>query len=127
MHTQTAARAVCLRMRTSVAYKRCARAEEIGESRKSSTMRPLSLLAALFAVLLCARSVQGWRSAIRLPRDVSGTGRYIAVFKDDTSHERLLEIVELLKTSEGCVVHLHMEVALKAIVLNLSDDALQMV
>jgi hypothetical protein len=58
---------------------------------------------------------------------VSGTGRYIAVFKDDTSHERLLEIVELLKTSEGCVVHLHMEVALKAIVLNLSDDALQMV
>ena len=86
----------------------------------------LHLLTALSTVLLCARC-ESLQSVIRLPRHVQGTGRYIAVFKDDTSHERLLEIVELLKKSEGCVVHDYMEVALKAIVLDLSDDAQQKV
>ena len=84
-------------------------------------------LAVLSALLLCACGAHGMRPVVRLPRGAEGTGRYIAVLKEDTSHDRLLEIVGLLKTWGGCVVHGHVEVALKAIVLSLSEPALQKV
>ena len=63
---------------------------------------------------------------LRLPRDAPTTGRYIAVLRDDTSHQRLLELVEILE-KDGCKVFGYMEVAVKAIVLDLSYSTLQKV
>ena len=89
--------------------------------------RQLLLLAALSAAL-CACCVQCLRPVIRLPRDAASTGRYIAVLEEDTSHARLLEIVQFLRNlPDGCVVYGYMEVATKAIVLDMSDSALQKV
>ena len=85
------------------------------------------LLVALFAAF-CACSVRCSRPVIRLPRDAETTGRYIAVLQEDTSHQRLLEIVEYLRNfSDGCKVHGYIEVAMKAVIMDLSDDALHMV
>ena len=88
--------------------------------------RPL-LLVALFATF-CACCVHCSRPVIRLPRDAETTGRYIAVLQEDTSHQRLLEIVEYLRNfSDGCKVHGYIEVAMKAIILDLSYSALRKV
>ena len=85
--------------------------------------RPL-LFVALFAAFW-ACYVRGLRPVIRLPRDAETTGRYIAVLQEDTSHQRLLEIVEFLQNlSDGCKVHGYIEVTMKAVILDLSDDAL---
>ena len=90
-------------------------------------MQRLALLVALLAAL-CACYVHCSRPVIRLPRDAETTGRYIAVLQEDTSHQRLLEIVEFLRDlSDGCKVYGYIEVAMKAIILDLSDDALQKV
>ena len=88
--------------------------------------RPLLLVALLAA--FCACCVHCSRPVIRLPRDAETTGRYIAVLQEDTSHQRLLEIVEFLRDlSDVCKVYGYIEVAMKAIILDLSDDALQKV
>ena len=87
--------------------------------------RYLCSLVALSAVLLCAFSVHDKRPVLRLPRDADSTGHYIAVLKDDTTHERLLEVVNTLNAIDGCVVHRYVEVALKAIVLEVSGAALE--
>ena len=88
--------------------------------------RPL-LHVALFATF-CACYVHGLRPVIRLPRDAETTSRYIAVLQEGTSHQRLLEIVEYLRNlSDGCKVHNYIEVAMKAVILDLSDDTLQKV
>ena len=87
-------------------------------------MQCLLLLAALLAAFyVCC--VQCLRPVIRAPRDAETTGRYIAVLQDDTNHERLLEIVELLRNYDDCTVYGYMEVAIKVILLELSDDVLQ--
>ena len=78
------------------------------------------------ATLLGSSGVCSMRPVIRLPRDAETTGRHIVVLKDDTSHQQLLELVDKLE-KEGCKVYSYMEVALKAIVLDLSYDALQKV
>ena len=89
--------------------------------------RQVVLLAALFAAF-CASSEQCLRPVIRVPRDAETTGSYIAVLQEDTSRERLLEIVELLQACTKDVrVHGYVEVAMKAIILDLSNDALQQV
>ena len=86
------------------------------------------MLCVLLLGTICACSVHCMRPVIRVPRDAEKTGRYIAVLRQDTCHARLLEIVELLEnSSEGCVVYGYMEVAIKAIILDLTYDALQMV
>ena len=85
----------------------------------------LRSLVVLSAVLLCAFSEHDKRPVLRLPRDADSTGHYIAVLKDDTTHERLLEVVNTLNAIDGCVVHRYVEVALKAIVLEVSGAALE--
>ena len=91
----------------------------------------MQLRSAILFVLLaavCVCSVQCLKPVIRAPRDAEKTGRFIAVLKETTSHERLLEIVELLQTSPyGCKILGYTETAVKAIVLELSKDALQKV
>ena len=90
-------------------------------------MQRLLLLAALL-VAFCACSLASLSPVICLPRDVETTGRYIAVLREDTSHQRLLEIVESLRNlSDGCKVLGYMAVAMKGIVLDLSLNALQQV
>ena len=87
----------------------------------------MQLLLALLAAV-CLSSVQCLKPVIRAPRDAETTGRFIAVLKETTSHERLLEIVGLLKTSPyGCKILGYTETAVKAIVLELSEGALQKV
>ena len=85
----------------------------------------------LFFALLVAAAVCGahcLKPLIRAPNDGQTTGRYIAVLKETTSRERLLELVELLNnTMEGCKVRGYVEVAVKAITMELSDEALEKV
>ena len=82
----------------------------------------------LFAFLVATCSVHCMRPVIPVPKDAEKTGRYIAVLRQDTSHERLLEMVQLLQNSSaGCAVHCYVEVAIKAIILDLTYDALQKV
>ena len=86
-------------------------------------MRP-SFLAALVTVFYVC-GVQCLSPVIRVPRDAETTGRYIAVLQDGTSHERLLEIVELLRNYDNCKVYGYMEVTMGVIILELGDDVLQ--
>ena len=87
-----------------------------------------SLLITALSVALCIIcSVQCMRPVVRLPRDAERTGRYIAVLTEDASHERLVEIVEMLRNLEDCNVHGYTEIVIKAIVLDLSQDALEIV
>ena len=81
----------------------------------------------LLLIAICACTVRCSQPDIRrVPRDAEWTGHYIAVLRKDTSHERLLEIVDLLRNfTDGCKVYGYMETAIKAIVLGLSYDALQ--
>ena len=86
------------------------------------------LFASLSAAALFASSgVHCMRPLLRLPRDAPTTGRYIAVLSDDTSHQRLLDLVEIFKKIPGCKVYTYMERVLKAIVVDLSNDALEKV
>lgn len=63
------------------------------------------------------------QSVINLPQDAEGTGHYIAVLKEDTSHARLLEIVEELRHNYR--VYNYVEVAMKAIFLDIPSEDLQ--
>ena len=86
------------------------------------------LFASLSAAALFASSgVHCMRPLLRLPRDAPTTGRYIAVLSEDTSHQRLLDLVEIFKTIPGCRVYTYMDKVLKAIVVDLSDHALEKV
>ena len=89
--------------------------------------RSLRLLVVLSAVLFCAFSVREKAPFIRLPRDTETTGRYIVVLKEDTSHEQLTQVVKQLSSYDGCVVHKHVEIVLKAIVMDISGAALEKV
>ena len=84
----------------------------------------------LFALLVAAAvcGAQCLKPLIRAPNDEQATGRYIAVLKETTSRERLLELVELLNNKvEGCEVRGYVELAVKAIIMELSDKALEKV
>ena len=85
----------------------------------------------LFFALLVAAAVCGahcLKPLIRAPNDEQTTGRYIAILKENTSRESLLDLVKLLKnTVEGCEVRGYVEVAVKAIIMELSDEALEKV
>ena len=80
------------------------------------------LQAATALCIIC--SVQCMRPVVRLPRDAERTGRYIAVLTEDAS---LMEIVETLRNLEDCNVHSYVEVGIKAIVADLSYEALEKV
>lgn len=62
-----------------------------------------------------------------MPNDAEKTGRYIAVLRDDTSRERLREIVEAVDSIDGCTVHDYMEGSMKSMLMDLSSDALHQV
>lgn len=85
----------------------------------------------LFFVLLVVAAACGahtLKPLIRMPSDGQTTGRYIAVLRETTSRERLLELVKLLNdTVEGCEVWGYVEVAVKAIIMELTDEALEKV
>lgn len=83
----------------------------------------------LLIITISACSVSCSRPIIRVPRDAETTGLYIVVLQEDTSHERLLEVVELLRTnlSDGCKIHGYLDTVVKAVLLDLSYDALQKV
>ena len=90
----------------------------------------IALFALLIAVVQC--SALGRGSAFFGARtDSAGTTgmsteRYIAVLHKTTSHERIIELAELLDSSiEGCKVYGYVEVAVKALTLELSNGSLQ--
>ena len=90
-------------------------------------MQPPAVFGLLAVLALAACGAHCLRPLIRAPRSVKTTGRYIAVLKESTSRERLVEIVEHLRDATGgCKVDGYME-AMKAITLQLSDGALQKV
>ena len=93
-------------------------------------LRHIVLFALLNAVAHC--STLGRRSTFFRTRtdSVGTTGmsaeRYIAVLHKTTSHDRIIELAKLLESSiEGCKVHGYVEVAVKALTLELSEEALQ--
>ena len=93
-------------------------------------LRDLVLFALLNAAVQC--SAHGRRSAFFGTRtDSAGTTgmsaeRYIAVLHKTTSHDRMIELAKLLDSSiKGCKVHGYVEVAVKALTLELSEGALQ--
>ena len=90
-------------------------------------MQQPTFLGLLAVLALAACGAHCLRPLIRAPRGAATTGRYIAVLKNSTSRERLVEIVEHFKNaSDGCEVYGYMA-AMKAITLQLSDGALQKV
>ena len=94
---------------------------------KEKYMQQRPILLVLLAAL-CVCSVQCSRPVIRAPRDAETTGRFIAVLKETTSHERFLEVLDLLKTAPyDCKILGYTETAVKAIVMELTEDALQKV
>ena len=90
-------------------------------------MKALFIVVLSIAAAFCICSVHCLQPVIRLPRDAEKTGRYIAVLTEDTSHQRMMEIVEMLQRISDCQVHGYIEVAMKAIVLDLSEDTLKKV
>ena len=105
--------------------------DETAISRRDTNARSLMSRHFLLFALLVAAAVCGAHSLkplIRAPNDRQTTGRYIAVLKETTSRERLLELVKVLNnTMEGCEVRGYVEVAVKAIIMELSDKALEKV
>lgn len=85
----------------------------------------------LLLVLVVAATVCGVHCLSPLIRAGDGdytTGRYIAVLEETTSHERQLEIVDQLEErTEGSKVHGYVETAVRAITLELSNEALEKV
>ena len=93
-------------------------------------LRHIDLFALLIAAVQC--SALGRGSAFFGTRTDSAdtTGmpmeRYIVVLHKTTSHDRIIELAKLLDSSiEGCKVYGYVEVAVKALTLELSNGALQ--
>ena len=88
------------------------------------------VFALLIAAVIC--SALGRGSAFFGARtDLAGTNgtsteRYIAVLRKTISHDRIMELAKMLDSSiEGCKVYGYVEVAVKALTLELSDGALR--
>ena len=105
-----------------------ASAGQTSVKRYKKMQRAIFLLIVTFsaAALFGCSGVFCLSQVIRLPRDAQPTGKCIAVLNNHTSHQRLLELVEIFE-KDGCNVYGYMEAIVKVIILDFTDVALQKV